>query len=719
MTILLAGLIALQAQAITTFDTPRKLHEALAAAKAEQWETARQVQSGSTASLDQLNYDVTYYDLDVDLLDATAEIYGRVQMDAVSLIDNMTQFDVDLYLSLNADSVFMGGSPVPFSHIGSELFITPPATLNQDDPFSVVIYYHGNPAAGGFGAFGFDTHGSPAEPMIWSLSEPYYARNWWPCKDTPSDKADSVDIHITCRDDLFAASNGTLVATTDNGDGTKTYDWHESYPITTYLVSVAVTNFVQLDYEYVYNGGADTMPVNFWVYPEYEANAQASYPEVVQMIGALSESYGPYPFLNEKYAISHFVWGGGMEHQTNTSQSSTWYSWALNVHELSHQWWGDMTTCKTWSDIWLNEGFASWSEALYREWQSGPSAYHSYMAGMRYTGGGTIYVYDTSSVGMIFHGGRSYDKGAWVVHMLRHVLGDSLFFPALAAYRTQYEFSSATTDDFRQVCESVSGKDLSEFFGDWIFGTYYPRYIYGFYTVPGPDSNLVSVRIEQIQASNPQVFDMPIDLKFTDGVTTTTVQVNNDQRVQWFDLYLPFEPTSLAIDPLNWILKDAFEGVAVTTDTLPDAHRQSYFAEYLTATRGMSPYAWSLPTGQTTPPGLTLASDGVISGTPSAEGNFAFTVRVRDSGAPQTSMDRQVSIRVLPPARPPGDVTNDSVVTSADVIYLVGFVFKGGPAPDPLNYGDVDLSCTINAADIIYMVNYIFKAGPAPFDGCA
>jgi len=377
--------------------------------------------------------------------------------------------------------VKMDGVAVPFSHPGSEVYVTPPQALDSGDVFSVQVFYHGSPASGGFGAFGFNTHGSPAVPIVWSLSEPYYARNWWPCKDSPSDKADSVDIRITCPSTLFASSNGVLVSQTDLGNGNTRFHWKHRHPIVTYLVSLTVSNITQLNYSYVYNGGADTMPVNFWVYPEQVTNAQGAYPEVLQMLDAFGAAYGPYPFLDEKYAITHFPWGGGMEHQTNTSQTPSSYSRNLTSHELSHQWWGDMVTCRDWKHIWLNEGFASYSEAQYQEWLGGMNAYHTYMNSMMYKGGGSVIVDDTTSVGRIFHGGLSYDKGAWVVHMLRGVLGDPTFYACLAEYRSRYAGKSATTEDFQAVCEEVSGLNLSEFFADWCYGTYYPRYIYGYY----------------------------------------------------------------------------------------------------------------------------------------------------------------------------------------------------------------------------------------------
>jgi len=698
-------------------DDPAVLHRWLAEGKIQQY---RQVATGAgAASLDQLHYDATYYDIDLALDISTSQVTGRVYMEARSLIDGLTQFDVDLYLSMSVDSVFMGGAPVAYNHLGSEIFITPPATIDSGEGFNVTMYYHGNPASGGFGAFGFSTHGSPPQPMIWSLSEPYYARNWWPCKDTPSDKADSLDISITCRDDLFAASNGVLIAETDNGDGTKTYDWSHRHPIVTYLVSVAVTNFDQLDYMYMYNGGADSMPVHFWVYPERRTSAEASYPEILEMLDVLGTYYGPYPFLDEKYAISHFAWGGGMEHQTNTSQSSTWYSWGLNVHELAHQWWGDHVTCKTWHDIWLNEGFASWSEALYRQSKYGDAAYRSYMASMEYFGGGTVYVDDTTNVSRIFHGGLSYDKGAWVVHMLRHVLGETTFFDALAEYRVQFGNSSADTEDLKGVCEQVSGKDLGQFFDDWIMGTYFPRYIYGFFVDSTDTGFIARVRLEQFQSSSPQVFDMPVDLLFEAPGQTELVSVNNTQRVEWFDVLLSFRPDSMYFDPYKWILKYQYEGASIATAQMKDAIRDEPYDDTLQAERGQPPYYWELVNGQTLPAGLFLSAEGEITGTPGITGDYRFTVRIQDSGAPSTSMEREVGLSVGQPLRPPGDVNNDGLVTSSDILALVEFVFKSGPAPDPLSYGDVDLSCTITSADVIYLVNYVFKSGPAPFDGCA
>jgi len=696
--------------------SPAEFHRELAAQKAAGLAAARAAFGPSASSLEQLNYDVTYYDLDIQILEAIGEVRGSVYMEARSLINSIDQFDVDLYFSMAVDSVRMDGAPVSFSHVGDEVFITPPAPLDSGAVFGVTIYYHGNPASGGFGAFGFNTQNG--YPMIWSLSEPYFARNWWPCKDSPSDKADSVDIHITCRDDLFASSNGLLVGETDNGNGTKTYDWHHGYPITTYLVSVAVTNYVRFDFAYKYNGGADSMPVYLWVYPSNTGSAWAGPQLADSMLVALSQYYGPYPFLDEKYAVSQFPWGGGMEHQTNTSQGG--FSTFLNIHELAHQWWGDMVTCANWGHIWLNEGFASWSEALYQEWMYGDAAYRSYMRGMRYTGGGTVFCDDTTSTARIFNSGLSYDKGAWVLHMLRGVLGDADFFAALAEYRKEFEYKSATTEDFRDACEAATGRDLDWFFSEWVYGHNYPIYQYAYRSIADGDQYHVVIKLLQVQTTSPSVFTMPVQIGLTNGIDDTLFTVWNNSSGQIYDVYLPFQPGMMTLDPNDWILKSASPvdfGMVIESDTLKPAYRNYPYEDTLVASNGTPPYYWFAVDPSELPLGFTLDVTGVLHGITFTEDTYNIEVRVYSSGS-EPSTRRFVTLVVNPPKYPSGDFNHDGTVRADDIVNLVSYLYRGGPPPDPLWLCDVNLSCTVDTEDIVYLVNYVFRDGPAPFDGC-
>ncbi|MBI4719680.1 MAG: M1 family metallopeptidase, partial [Chitinivibrionia bacterium] len=371
------------------------------------------------------------------------------------LSETLAEVDLDLATTLTVAHVDGEGSPLlPFSHANDLLTVSLPAPLSQGEAFSLTVYYSGHPDYS-YGAFGFSSFNGL--PMIWSLSEPFGARSWWPCKDVPSDKADSVDVRITVDSSLIVASNGTLLGVTDN-TSTKTYHWHEGYPISTYLVSVAIHPYTTFSDWYRYSP-TDSMEVQFYVFPSHYGVVQPTYALTVDMIEAFADLFGEYPFLDEKYGHAEFTWGGGMEHQTITSLGG--WSEYLIAHELSHQWWGDMITCDDFHHIWLNEGFATYAEALWSEYAYGMEQYHLDMQAAEYFGAGTIYVDDTSDWNRIFHSGLSYNKGSWVLHMLRHVVGDSTFSHILKTYYadTRYQYGTATTEEFRDLCEAESGMD--------------------------------------------------------------------------------------------------------------------------------------------------------------------------------------------------------------------------------------------------------------------
>lgn len=500
------------------------------------------------------DYDITFYDIDLKIDPGDSTITGKVGVQGISLISSLSMVELDLSSGLNIESVKNEqGNDLSYTHDSNLLSVTLNNSVSNGNSFNIIIDYNGKPQSSGFGSFGFDEYPlNSGVPMIWSLSEPYGARDWWPCKDTPNDKADSVNISLEVPSGLIAASNGTLVDTEVNGDWI-TYHWQERYPIATYLVSVAIHPYkFFLDwYKYSPTG---SMRLEYYVFPDNYDKVQNNYALTKDMIGALASRFGEYPFIKEKYGHAEFTWGGGMEHQTLSSMGG--YSEALIAHELAHQWWGNMVTCANFHHIWLNEGFATYSEALWYEKQYGVDRLHSDMSNNKYFGPGTIYVEDTTSVWNIFHGGLSYAKASWVLHMLRHVVGDSAFFAGLQEYGDRYRFKSAVTEQFRDVMEEISGKDLDSFFQRWIYGEYYPIYevVYN-----QSDSNLL-VRINQIQDSN--IFGMPIDIKvtFTDGSESTWV-VQNTERNELFTLPIPDGKAieNIKLDPDNWILKKISE----------------------------------------------------------------------------------------------------------------------------------------------------------------
>ncbi len=544
--------------------------------KARQLQKQRGLQQtlGTMGALpSQYLYDVKYYRMEMRVNVAAETIYARVDQMSMATQDNVTYCDIDLYSNMAIDSVRVDDATATYTRNGNVYRVNLPSPVNTGQMFTVRTWYRGHPVEGGFQAMSFEL--VDGQPLVSTLSEPYLARTWWPCKDYPEDKADSVDIIVTNPVDMFCTSNGKMTNNVDNGNGTRTTTWKIRYPITTYLISLTISDFSHWR-DWMKYSPSDSMPVDFWVFPADSVGASSGYAVTVPMLDTLSRLFGLYPFINEKYAMTEFTWGGAMEHQTNTSIIRDYYAQSIIVHEMGHQWWGDMITCRDWHHIWMNEGFASYVEALWFETSGGATALHDYMYSMRYLSGGSVYCVDTTNVWAIFDS-RVYDKGAWVLHTLRHVVGDQTFFNILRAYYAdpRYKWKDVSTEDFRDLCEQVSGMDLHAFFQDWVYGTYYPRYAYSFTSEQlGTGSYRVYVHVRQTQATLPQVFHMPkIDLSiYNGGYIDFHVPMMDREKDYVIDLTNALAaPTAIAVDRNDWIIKTATSeayGLHVIYDTL-------------------------------------------------------------------------------------------------------------------------------------------------------
>ena len=500
--------------------------------------------------------DVTYYGLDLKITTDPDNLTGNVTIGVKSDTTSLNSCFLDLRNILTVDSVLLNGTSTQFNHSNNKINITLDHIYNQDEYFTLKVFYHGLPSGDGFGGFYFSTHGDT--PIIASLSESYSGPYWWPQKDTPADKADSSDVLITVAENLIPVSNGTLVSTTGNGNGTHTYHWKNHYPIANYLISVAITNYTQYNTYYHY-GKKDSMIITNFIYPENFNYVKPLVDETANMISVFSNRFGEYPFIKEKYGHAEFQWGGAMEHQTCTSMG-TWGSGVIS-HELAHQWFGDKITCKNWHHIWLNEGFATYSEAVYIEAKSGRAAYNAQIQSEMNSAKnayGTIWVQDVSNESEIFNGSRSYSKGACVLHMLRGIVGDDTFFDILKAYIADPDlaYGVATTEDFQAVAERVYGQSLDYFFKEWIYGENYPNY-----SVEWSDSILtdnkyrITLGINQSTNSNPKYFTMPVQIKINTSVGDTIVTVFNNKMMQTFEIDVNGLPIGIVFDPNNYILK--------------------------------------------------------------------------------------------------------------------------------------------------------------------
>ena len=503
-------------------------------------------------------FDVTYYNLSLDVTTQPDYLKGKVRVVGICRQDSSRLLTLDLMNTMRVDSVQVNDRGCPFMQNRSSFDISLDRSYQSGEVLSIDVYYEGKPIATGFGSFEFASHASV--PWVYSLSEPYGAKDWWPCKDDPGDKADSADIIVTCDSTYKVGSQGILASMVINADGRSTYHWRERYPIASYLISIALTNYVQFSNWFRYSA-ADSMEVLNYVLPEHYSDALENLPRVVDMLSIYSNLFGLYPFIKEKYGHAEFQ-SGGMEHQTMTSIGT--FDENVIAHELAHQWFGDMITCRSWSDLWLNEGFAQYCTALYRERKYGNASYWEYMNTQlngAMTAQGEIGAPDTSSAGSLFYSPLIYSKGSFVLHMLRHALGDSVFFRSLRAYANHpaLRYSTASTKDLQTVCENISGKDLGYFFQEWIYGEGFPDYDYSWNWKSLGDSSVLTINLNQtMNRRNPTFFIMPMDVRITTAGKDTTLSIFNNVQRQTFAINFPAKPTSVLLDPDGWILKVIF-----------------------------------------------------------------------------------------------------------------------------------------------------------------
>lgn len=569
-------LIFLLAVAISAQDIPRER------CKFPERMTARAQKMLKAQYPGDASYDVTYYKLDVTVTHTPSFIGGAVTINAKALSSPTSEIFFDLQDNLTVDSVLINDIFVPFTHSNNKITISGLA-FSQDEAFSAVIYYHGTPGSSGLGSYAVEYHNNGTSPIVWTLSEPYGASDWFPCKDTPADKADSSDVWITADEYYTVVSNGILEEIIDNGDQTKTTKWKSRYPIAQYLISFAMTNY-QLYTNYFHYTETDSMPVMNYSYPErWDALRKVQLDEAISMLEVYSDLYGLYPFINEKYGHAEFGWGGAMEHQT-ASTMGAFYD-LIVAHEMSHQWFGDKITCADWHNIWLNEGFATYSEALYLEARDGRAAYLNQInseigqSNQWWTAKGavgTIYVQNIEDVGEIFNGARSYSKGGVVLHMLRGVLGDEKFFDVIKTYASYpgLEYDVAVTEDFQGVAEEVSGIDLDYFFQEWIYGENYPVYSldYSFFESAANETT-VKIKVEQATNTNPAFFTMPLQFKITNSDIDSVFVFFNDSASQEFEVVIPGGIPTVKFDPDSWIMKDVTSLTNVGDPDLLDDYR--------------------------------------------------------------------------------------------------------------------------------------------------
>ncbi|MCL5020697.1 MAG: T9SS type A sorting domain-containing protein [Bacteroidetes bacterium] len=546
---------------------------------------------------DTLSYNVLNYKLYMDWYDALSGqsqgFNGKMEITFVpSLIVPLDSIQLNCNSAyLHVDSAVSNGSRLKTANSGVKLTVFLEQPLNSGDTGLVVLYYREtdpgvSPAPDslqkGFYLYYRGATTTAINPayvpatVAYTMSEPSDARDWMPCHDVPTDKALS-EISVRVPNGFVAASNGVLASKIDNGDGSTTFNWKEDHPIATYLMCATASHFALIQRNYITTNG-DTIPVQYYVYPQDSLRAVngagCNIDTVISIMKFYSSIYEPYPF--EKYGmtgIEPFQYGG-MEHQTITTMNRSYEFDRRDVaHELAHQWWGDMVTLGTWKDIWLNEGFATYSEAMQLQHLSETQFENEmlFYASQFFIEDSTVKryaVYDPPT-GYIF-GLAEYYKGAWVLHMLRSIVEDSTFFAIMRQYRADYEYGNAVTSDFENVVNTVTQSKMDWFFNEWIYDAGYPVYTKTF----SQSADSLFVTINQIQQT-PPVYRMPIDIGIYSGGNLTVHSVTDSEVTQTFNMPFKGSVDSLVLDPYHKILA-RFPGQSLTEVGESGASPQSY-----------------------------------------------------------------------------------------------------------------------------------------------
>ena len=518
------------------------------------------------------DYDLVYDRFEWSVDPAVNAIGGTVTTYFRPLATAFSALHFDFSSALTVDMVKFHGQNLTFSQTAPYLLTIPlPGVLPENVLDSISITYHGTPPASGFGSFYQGDHGGA--PVIWTLSEPFGAQDWWPCKNGLTDKLDSIDVIVTCPDGNRVASNGRLVSEKLVG-ADKVFHWKHRYPIAPYLVAIGVTNYAHFDLSVPLTDGTQLPMVNY-VYPEDLQYAMDGTAEVVKVLSFYDSLFVKYPFSNEKYGHAQFGWGGGMEHQTMSFVTD--YSLGLLAHELAHQWFGDMITCGKWEDIWLNEGFATYLEGLSRErfapdiwaiWKS------SKLGGITSQPGGSVWVDDTTSVNRIFSGRLTYSKGAYLLHMLRWKLGSDAFFAGLRNYSNDRKYQFGSTDQLRQHLEQASGVSLGEFFADWFTGEGFPSYQVVWQQAV--DKILIQLDQTTSKPSSVDFFENPVPLRvFGPNGEVQDFRCEFTQNGQIFTFPVNFSVVKVQFDPDLWLISANNSVVSGTVSTAENAGADS------------------------------------------------------------------------------------------------------------------------------------------------
>jgi aminopeptidase N len=512
------------------------------------------------------NYDVQHYVLSIKFDIVKQSFIGSVKIRAI-LLQPISLFVVSASNeTLTIDSVVYKNKQIRFDHTNDHLVCNLAEIVEARSEIELTVYYKGiSKFHGQYEGGGVTISISKGLGRIATSSQPNYARMWWPCKDTPSDKATAA-INVTVPSNLTAVSNGVLLSS-ERSVNTTTYRWATQYPISTYLVAIAAAKYKHYTEQYIGLNG-QKMKIIYYVFPEDFEKAKKDFENVKDMLRYFATTLCEYPFINEKFGFVEVSGNMTMENQTICSIDERLLTGdkqfeSTILHEIAHQWWGNLITPTNWQHTWLNEGFATYAEALYIEHTKGQRAYQNYMNQMMAVKQGH---YAGSVLGRsdtLFWDSfapRVYYKGAIVLHMLRGVVGDSAFFTILKNYSNnpRLRYGNTQTEDFILECEKVTQRSMKWFFDQWVYAYTEsidrPEYEYSWNVSSMSSDHSILLAIEQKTASQ-QLYRMPMKVHVTTSESEHIFSIVDSLQFQQYRFTVPEKPRSVEIDKDNWIFK--------------------------------------------------------------------------------------------------------------------------------------------------------------------
>ena len=494
--------------------------------------------------------DALHYQIRIAIADQGDEIQGETEILFAVAEDGVKSIDLD-FVALKVDQVTENGRAAAFKHADGRLTIQLATGYKRDDRVRLSIKYHGKPQDGLF-----IKKNKFNDRTIFADNWPNRARYWFPSIDHPYDKA-TVEFFVTAPDGFDVIANGALVETISLQNKSKLSHWRESAPIPTYCMVIGATEFSIINV-----GSWAGTPVIYYLYPKDRDNGIKDYGRALQMLEFYTNLIGPYPY--EKLAlVESSTRFGGMENSSNIFFDEKAFNGSGRLegtvaHEIAHQWFGDSVTEADWHHLWLSEGFATYFENIFFERADGREKFVRLMLKDKETylksnSANSRPIYDPATTDLFkLLNANNYQKGAWVLHMLRHVVGDKAFFAAIRDYYQRFRDRNAMTIDFQRVVEAHSNQELAWFFDEWIYKAGHPVYDARWRW----DEAAKELRLTITQKQEQTIFRMPLDVVIKTGETVRLEIVQMNEREQTFTFKLDAKPRSVAIDPDEWVLKE-------------------------------------------------------------------------------------------------------------------------------------------------------------------